>query len=108
MTKQAAGEPHYEVVWPLGRDGFAPASTQARVADLSGKTVAEFWDYLFRGDEMYQIFRNKLIARYPGIKFVGHEVFGNLHGPRQRDLMQKVPELLKAHKVDAVISSVGA
>ena len=45
---------------------------------------------------------------YPGIKFVSHEVFGNTHGSRQKELVAAVPEKLREHGVDAVISSVGA
>ncbi|MGG5809313.1 UGSC family (seleno)protein [Falsiroseomonas sp. CW058] len=108
MAAAVPQEPGYEVVWPLGRKVFPEVATQDRVADLSGKTVAEFWDYLFRGEDIFPILRERLSARYPGIRFVTYDTFGNLHGPNQRELVARVPDLLKAHKVDAVISAIGA
>jgi hypothetical protein len=101
-------ESRFDVVWPLGRKAYADSDTVARVADLSGKTVAAVWDYLFRGDEMFDIVSRKLAARYPGIRFVSHETFGNVHGTRQRELVAALPEKLRLHEVDAVITSVGA
>ena len=104
----AASEPVYEVVWPLGRSAYATRAPHARVADLSGKTVGELWDYLFRGEEIFPLVREELKARFPGIKFVTYEVFGNVHGPQQRELVAAVPQLLKQHGCDAVISAIGA
>jgi ABC-type amino acid transport substrate-binding protein len=101
-------ECQFEVVWPLGRKAYADSDTVARVADLSGKTVAAVWDYLFRGDEMFDIVAQKLAARYPGIKFVPYETFGNVHGSRHRELVGALAEKLHLHEVDAVITSVGA
>lgn len=104
MTTEAT----YEVVWPLGQKAFANAETVQRVGDLSGKTVAAIWDYLFRGDEIFDIVSRKLSETYPGMKFVRHEVFGNTHGSQQKALLAAVPDKLKEHGVDAVIASVGA
>jgi hypothetical protein len=101
-------EPAYEVVWPLGKPAYATRAPNERVADLSNKVVAEMWDYLFRGEEIFPILREELTARYPGIQFVTYDTFGNLHGPNQRDLVAKAPALLKQLKVDAVISAIGA
>ena len=109
MTVQSsASEPVYEVVWPLGRSAYATRAPQARIADLSGKTVGELWDYLFRGEEIFPLVREELKARFPGIKFVAYDVFGNVHGPQQRALVADVPRLLKQHGCDAVISAIGA
>lgn len=98
----------YGVVWPLGRSTYDTRATNPRLSDLSGKTIAEVWDYLFRGEEIFPILREKLAARFPGVKFVGYDVFGNVHGPQQRNLVARAPELLRQHKVDAVISAIGA
>ena len=108
MAQREVTEPEYDVVWPLGRKAFPESATQDRVANLSGKTVAEFWDYLFRGEDIFPILRQRLSERFPGIRFVTYETFGNLHGPQQRELVARVPDLLKKHKVDAVISALGA
>jgi hypothetical protein len=107
MTSRAS-EPNYEVVWPLGKHAYSTREPSERVTDLNGKVVGELWDYLFRGEEIFPILREQLTARFPGIRFVTHEVFGNVHGPRQRELVARVPELLRAHGVDAVISGIGA
>jgi hypothetical protein len=101
-------ESRFEVVWPRGKKAYADSDTVARVGDLSGKTVAAVWDYLFRGDEMFEIVSKQLAARYPGIRFVPHEAFGNVHGSKQRELVATLAEKLRLHEVDAVITSVGA
>ena len=104
----SASEPVYEVVWPLGPSAYKTRAPQARIADLSGKTVGELWDYLFRGEDIFPLVRAELKARFPGIKFVTYDVFGNVHGPQQRELVADVPRLLKQHGCDAVISAIGA
>ena len=101
-------EPAYEIVWPLGKPAYATRAPVERVADLSNKVIAETWDYLFRGEEIFPLLREELSKRYAGIRFVTYDTFGNLHGPNQRELVSRVPELLKKHKVDAVISAIGA
>lgn len=97
-----------EVVSPSGKKTFADRSTAAGIGDLSGKTVAVLWDYLFRGDELFEIVSRKLAERFPGMKFVPYTVFGNVHGPKQRELVAQIPAKLKEHNVDAVVSLVGA
>ena len=98
----------YDVVWPLGRPAYQTRSPNARVPDLRNKVVAEAWDYLFRGEEIFPILREELAAQFPGVRFVTYDVFGNLHGPQQRELIARVPDLLRQHGVDAVISAIGA
>jgi len=101
-------EARYRVLWPLARiDIPAPVAAQG-LPDLSGKTVAELWDNIFRGDVAYAQLREHLRARYPGIRFVPFSEFGNIHGPRQRDILDALPGRLREHGVDAVISGIGA
>jgi len=102
------GEQQFEVVWPQGRKVFADSDTVARVTDFSGKRIAAIWDYLFRGDEIFATVTRKLAAQFPGLETVSYEVFGNTHGSQQRDLLAQVPAKLREHKVDAVISLLGA
>ncbi|MGE5523251.1 MAG: hypothetical protein ACM3SS_06020 [Rhodospirillaceae bacterium] len=108
MAGNRGAEPQYDVVWPLGRPAFEERAPNARVRDLNDAVIGELWDYLFRGEEIFPILREQLTARYPGIRFVTYDVFGNVHGPRQRELVARVPELLREHRVDAVISAIGA
>jgi hypothetical protein len=101
-------EPQYRVLWPLARQSINTQGAAAGVPDLSGKTVCELWDYIFRGDVMYARIREQLTARYPGIKFVSYKEFGNIHGPRQRDIIAGLADKLRALNCDAVISGIGA
>jgi hypothetical protein len=103
-----SSEPVFHTVWPLGKKAYPDTTPRERVKDLSGKVVGELWDYVFRGEEIFPILRDQLKAKYPGIKFVNYDTFGNVHGPRQRELVAGIPALLEQHKVDAVISGVGA
>ncbi|HZF04458.1 MAG TPA: hypothetical protein VE932_09025 [Patescibacteria group bacterium] len=101
-------EPVYDVVWPLAPSAAPAGSLAARSPDLSGKTVGELWDYLFKGEEMFPLIRKALETRYPGIRFVEFEVFGSIHGRDEQELAATLPGLLRKHGCDAVISAVGA
>lgn len=101
-------EPIFEVLWPLARRAVRVHAAAPRVPDLSGKTVAEFWDYIFRGDVIYPMIREGLRARFPGIRFIEYTEFGNFHGARARELVGELQGKLRRHRVDAVISGIGA
>ena len=101
-------EPVYDVVWPLAPSTARSTALAPRAADLSGKTVGELWDYLFKGEEMFPLIRKALETRYPGIRFVEFETFGSIHGRDEKELAATLPGLLRKHGCDAVISAVGA
>jgi len=101
-------EPRYDVLWPLSRRAVADTNAAPRLPDLNGKTVAELWDVIFRGETIYPLVREYIQKRFPGVKFVGYSEFGNFHGARERDVVQSLPEKLKSHKADAVIVGIGA
>jgi hypothetical protein len=101
-------EPVYEVVWPLAPVTAAPTALAPRVPDLSGKTVGELWDYLFKGEEIFPLIREALARRYPGVRFVDYETIGNIHGRDEAELAATLPALLRRHGCDAVVSAVGA
>lgn len=101
-------EPIYEVVWPLGKSVYEAVSLAPAIQDLSGKTLCQVWDDLFRGDEMLAVIREELSKRYPGVKFLDYTLFGNTTGPTQREVVAALPGLLRQHGCDAVISGVGA
>ena len=103
-----SSEPVYDVVWPLAPSAARSTALAPRAADLSGKTVGELWDYLFKGEEMFPLIRRALAARYPGIRFVEFERFGSIHGRDEAELARTLPEQLRTHGCDAVISAVGA
>ena len=101
-------ESAFEVLWPLGKSVSEQMALAPRISDLSGKTVCELWDWLFKGDEMFEIIRGKLRERYPDIKFIDYSVFGNTHGRNEAELTANLPELFRKHGCDLVISAVGA
>lgn len=104
-------EPRYEVLWPLARHmGAAPTDLAPRFADLAGKRIAFVWDHVFKGDLMFARFTEAAAARYPGMSFVDHPEFGNIHGTtaEEHDAVEKLPERLRAHRIDAAVVGVGA
>lgn len=109
QTTGSAQGPLYEVVWPLGKSVVAPAiEPTVPISDLNGKTVAELWDWLFKGPEMFAIIRQRLRERFPDVRFVDYETFGNIHATNEGEILSSLPEMLRRHGCDAVITAVGA
>jgi hypothetical protein len=100
--------PKYDVLWPLSRRAVRETKAAARLPDLNGKVVAELWDVIFRGETIYPLVREHIKARFPDVKFVGYEEFGNFHGAREHEVSAAIPDRLRAHKADAVIVGIGA
>jgi hypothetical protein len=97
----------YDVVAPLGPSAAECIPPSAPLVDLNGKTVAELWDYVFKGDQMFPIIRRALLERYPDVTFVPFETFGNTHGSDEERVIKALPERLRQLGCDAVISAVG-
>jgi hypothetical protein len=104
----AMAEPRFGVVSPEGLTRVPERPARASLDDLNGRTICEVWDWLYRGDLIFEGLRDELRSRYPGIKIVGYENFGNIHGPDAARVLRQLPELLKEHGCDAVIAGVGA
>jgi hypothetical protein len=104
----ASNEPRYDVLSPLPRKAVQATAAARRIPDLNGKTVAELWDVIFRGETIYPLVRQYIQARYPGVRFVGYESFGNFHGAREAEVSAQIPEKLRAHGADAAIVGIGA
>lgn len=98
----------YEVVWPLGRVSAAAITETPRLADLSTATIGFLWTNNFRGDRMFSILQEELSKRHPQMRFVDHATFGNIHGANEHEVIQQLPDLLRANRVDAVVVGVGA
>lgn len=101
---------HFEVLWPL-----APAAPEAtaverpeRSEELAGKRIGLMWDYLFRGDEIFDVVKGEIAERYDGVTFIEPEVFGNLHGHDEAEVIENLPIVLKREEIDSVIAAVGA
>lgn len=104
------GELH-NVVWPsapLRKEEAYTGEFATRAGDLAGRRVGFIWDYVFSGDVMFEEIERALAARFDGVSFVGHEVFGNTHGHDEEEVLERLPEVLRATEVDSVILGVGA
>src|SRR2546425_3329225 len=95
-------EPVYDVVWPLAPSAAPAGSLAARSAHLSGNTLGELWDYLFKGEGMFPLIRKALETRYPGIRFVEFETFGSIHGRDEKELAATPPGPPPKHGRDPV------
>jgi hypothetical protein len=104
----AANDPHYDVLSPLPRKAVETTAAAPRVPDLNGKTVCELWDVIFRGETIYPLVREHIRSRFPGVRFVGYEEFGNFHGAREAEVSAQIPAKLREHEADAVIVGIGA
>lgn len=97
----------YEVVWPRGKTTKPSVGLAKRLDTLQGKTIAELWEWAFRGDEIFAVLEKELAKRYPGVKFVSYEKFGCTHGGDERQVLAGFSQKFKEYKIDAVISGMG-
>jgi hypothetical protein len=97
---------NYEVLWPRAERQQQGRRLAPRPATLEGKVVAQLWDFIFRGDEIFAVLEEQLRQRFPGIRFVGWRELGNIHGRDERQVVAALPERLKALGVDAVIAGM--
>jgi hypothetical protein len=103
----------HEVVWPLAplerRQQFErPGAIAQRPSELSRQRIGFVWDYVFSGDVMFNEIRRELAERHPDLAFVEHSTFGNIHGHDEDVVLERLPEVLRATRVDSVILGVGA
>ena len=96
----------YEVVWPVGERRLKTRPLAKRLDTLDGKTVAQLWDYLFAGDEVFASLEESLRERYPDVKFVSWREFGSTHAVNEKELLASLPQRFKELGVDAAISSM--
>jgi hypothetical protein len=101
-------EPRYDVLSPLPKKAVRTTAAAPRVPDLNGKTVCELWDVIFRGETIYPLVREHIRRRFPDVRFVGYEEFGNFHGALEKKVSGEIPAKLAAHRADAVIVGIGA
>ena len=103
----ASNDGYYEALWPRSPRQTKVKSLASRLDTLDGKTVAQLWDQVFRGDEVFASLEEGLKARFPGVKFVSWREFGNTHGGEEREVVAALPGKFKQLGVDAVISGMG-
>src|SRR5215469_7456746 len=97
----------YEVVWPRSPRTVKINPVARRLDSLQGKTIAQLWDYIFRGDEIFPILEEELGKRFPGTTFINYGVFGSTHGDNEHEVVAGIPAKLEQYRVDAVISGMG-
>ena len=96
----------HEVVWPRATRQAEVLETAPRLDTLDGKTVCQLWDFLFRGDEVFELLETGLKERYPNANFVSWKEFGSTHGADEREILASLPAKIKTLGVDAVISGM--
>ena len=104
----ATNEPKYDVLRPLSRKAVKRTAAATRLPDLNDKVVAELWDVIFRGETIYPLVREYIKKRFPRVKFVPYNEFGNFHGAREHEVSATIPDKLKAFQADAAIVGIGA
>jgi hypothetical protein len=106
MAKKSSDAGLYEVVWPSGERKQTMRPLAKRLDTLNGKTIAQLWDFLFAGDEVFAVLEESLRAQYPGVKFVSWREFGSTHAVNEKELLASLPQRFKELGVDAAISSM--
>jgi hypothetical protein len=107
MSMHSGDDGEYAVVWPRAPRTAKLTRLAERYDTLRGKTIAQLWDYIFRGDEIFPLLEVELARRFPDTRFVSYKVFGSTHGAKEREVLAKLPAMLKEHGADAVISGMG-
>lgn len=106
MSSASVPEQH-AVYWPRGARRLRRQPAAPRLDTLNGKTVAQLWDYMFRGDEVFAVLEEAIRKRYPGVRFVSWREFGNTHGSEEHEVLAALPQRFKELGVDAAISAMG-
>lgn len=98
----------YKVVYPLGRSVRTEKSATPRVKTLDGLIIGELSNYQFHSALTFDVIKASLLKRFPSLRFVPYEEFGNIDDPnRESEIVKALPDKLKQHKVDAVITGNG-
>ena len=97
---------YYEVFWPRAPRQMRTKPLAPRLESLEGKTVAQLWDFLFRGDLVFDLLEQGLQARFPDVRFVSWREFGSTHGAEEKTALAALPKRFKELGVDAVISGM--
>ena len=97
----------YEVVYPLGKSINNDARVASRLKTLDGVTIAQLSNHKFGSELTFQVLEQALTRRFPRLKIIPYSEFGNTYGRSESEVIDALPERLKAFEVDAVISGNG-
>ena len=102
----------FDVVSPAGGETTVPQSIAPRLPDLTGKTIGELWNGMFKGNESFPVLRRMLQDRFPGLRIIPYTEFPFLHGGDnpsvQKERARQLALLAREKGCDAVISGNGA
>ena len=102
----------HDVVSPLGFEAVKSAGNARRLDRMEGKTIGEFWNGVFKGDQSFPIIRRLLQQRFPGLKIIPFTEFPHApssdHPAKQRELAQRMAAMARDKGCHAVISGNGA
>src|SRR5690242_2192474 len=99
MTQSNDG--YYEALWPRGARQQRTRPLAKRLDTLDGRTVAQIWDFLFKGDQVFALLEEGLKTRYPNVKFVSWREFGSSHGGEEKEALAALPAKFKELGIDA-------
>jgi hypothetical protein len=101
-----------EVVSPVGMDAVEQSAAAPRLDTLDGKTIGEFWNGVFKGDETFPVIRKLLQQKFPGLKIIPFTEFPHARGSdqpaHQRALALEMAALAREKGCHAIISGNGA
>lgn len=103
--KSQVNEPSFDVVHPVSRRPVVARTSSAGLPVLAGKKIALVWDYVFRGDDVFRLVKERFRAERPGMEFVDYDVFGDIHG--HDELLDRLPSRLEEMGVDGTIVATG-
>ncbi|MBM3341253.1 MAG: hypothetical protein FJY56_03950 [Betaproteobacteria bacterium] len=96
----------FEALWPRSprQTGIKPLA--GRLESLNGRTIAQIWDYLFKGDVVFEHLEQAIKAQFPAVKFVSWREFGSTHGGDEKENIAEFAKKFKALGIDAVVSGM--
>jgi hypothetical protein len=97
----------FAAYWPGGVGAVPRIAPADRPDSLNGRTIGFLWDYMFRGDEIFPVIEEAIVAANSDVRFVGHDAFGSTFGGDEHEVLARLPAELRRLGVDAVISGIG-
>ena len=97
---------YYEVLWPRAPRQMQQRALAPRLDSLEGKTIAQLWDQLFKGDLVFDLLEKGIRSHFPEVRFVSWREFGSTHGGDEKAALAALPQRFRELGVDAVISGM--